>query len=55
MAFTKHTGIEEPMSKAKIVAGKQIDEAKQLVKKGSKSLIDAVNKTEEDEDKPKSV
>lgn len=49
MAFTKHTGIEEPLNKAKVIANEKIEQAKNLVKQGSQSLIDAIDKTEEED------
>lgn len=50
MGFTKHTGIEEPISKAKILTNQKIEQAKNLVKEGSKSLIEAIEKTDEEEE-----
>jgi len=50
MGFTKHTGIEEPLSKAKVIANEKIEQAKNLVKEGSQSLIDAIDRTEEEDE-----
>jgi hypothetical protein len=50
MGFTKHTGIEEPLSKAKVIANEKIEQAKNLVKEGSQSLIDAIDKTDDEDE-----
>lgn len=54
MGFTKRTGVEEPLSKAKIVSSEKIEEAKNLVKEGSQSLIDAVEDAEDEDKEPNS-
>lgn len=50
MGFTKHTGIEEPLSKAKVIANEKIEQAKNIVKEGSKSLIDAIDRAEDEDE-----
>jgi hypothetical protein len=50
MSFTKHTGIDQSADKPKVIAGKDAEEAKSIVKQGSKSLIDAVDKAEEEDE-----
>ena len=50
MGFTKHTGIEEPLSKAKVIANEKIEQAKNLVKEGSQSLIDAIDKADDEDE-----
>jgi hypothetical protein len=52
MGFTKHTGSDQPLSEAEIIAKKTAEEAKKNAKTGS--LIDAVKKAEEDEEKDSS-
>lgn len=50
MAFTKHTGSDQPLKEAKIVKAENIKEAKSLVKEGSASLIDEVERIEDEDE-----
>lgn len=49
MAMTKHTGVEEPLSKAHIVSKEDAEQAKRLSKQGSTSMIDAVVEAEDED------
>ena len=48
MGFTKKTGVEEPIEKAKIVTADTADKAKKIAKESKNSFIDAVEKVEDE-------